>query len=306
VRRTWFQTAAYILLVYLLLPAGCSSPCHGQDRQFTQASKEWNLPVKPFRIIGNIYYVGSAGISSYLIESSAGLMLLNSGTAETASLILPNIKQLGFDSHEVKILVGLHGHYDHIGGMAAIKKATGAKLFMSAADRSVVESGGRNDTQWGDTFSWQPVKVDRELHDGDKIRLGGTELVVHATPGHTQGTITCTMEVRQNDREYHVVFAGSVSCTNYMLVGNPRYPAIAKDFERTFNTLKSLPCDIFLAEHGWDFALADKIKLLEQGQNANPFIDPVGYHQYLERAEARYHDLLMKQSSFSEKSASSN
>jgi metallo-beta-lactamase class B len=91
-----------------------------------------------------------------------------------------------------------------------------------------------------------------------------------------------------------------------MLVGNPRYPAIAKDFERTFNTLKSLPCDIFLAEHGWDFALADKIKLLEQGQNANPFIDPVGYHQYLERAEARYHDLLMKQSSFSEKSASSN
>ena len=305
VRRIWFQTEACVLLACLLLAAGCSSPRQSQARQFTQAPKEWNLPVKPFRIIGNIYYVGSTGISSYLIESSAGLILLNSGTAETASQVLTNIQQLGFDPHQVKILVGLHGHYDHIGGMAVIKKATSAKLCMSAADRPLVENGGKNDFQYGDAFSWQPVKVDRELHDGDKIRQGGTELVVHSTPGHTQGTITCTMEIRQDDKEYHVVFAGSVSCPNYTLAGNPRYPVIAEDFEHTFKTMKSLPCDIFLTEHGWDCALADKIKLLEQVPNANPFIDPVGYGQYLENAEAKYHDLLKKQSGLSGKQASS-
>jgi metallo-beta-lactamase class B len=305
VRRIWFQTGAYVLLA-CLLSTGCGSPRQGRDRQFTQAPKEWNLPVKPFRIMGNIYYVGSAGISSYLIESSAGLMLLNSGTTETASQVLANIQQLGFDPHQVKILIGLHGHYDHIGGMAVIKKATGAKLYMSAADRAVVESGGRNDFQYGDGFAWQPVKVDRELHDGDKICLGGTELAVHATPGHTRGTISCTMEIRPEDKEYHVVFAGSVSCPNYTLVGNPRYPGIAEDFERTFKTMKSLPCDVFLTEHGWDCALPDKIKLLEQDPNANPFIDPAGYRQYLERAEAQYHDLLLKQSGLSGKRASSN
>jgi metallo-beta-lactamase class B len=254
----------------------------------------------------NIYYVGSAGISSCLIESSAGLILLNSGTAETASQVLANIQQLGFGPRQVKILVGLHGHYDHIGGMAVIKKATGAKLYMSAVDRAVVESGGRNDFQYGDGFAWQPVKVDRELHDGDKIRLGGTELIVHSTPGHTRGTITCTMQVRQEGKEYHVIFAGSVSCPNYTLVGNSRYPGITEDFERTFKTMKSLPCDIFLTEHGWDCALADKIKLLEQNPSANPFIDPVGYGQYLEKAETQYHNLLLKQSGLSGKPASSN
>jgi len=305
VKRIWFQTGACVFAC-LLLSAGCSSPRPGQERQFTQAPKEWNLPVKPFRIIGNIYYVGSAGISSCLIESSAGLILLNSGTAETASQVLANIQQLGFDPHQVKILVGLHGHYDHIGGMAVIKHATGAKLYMSAADRAVVESGGRNDFQYGDGFAWQPVAVDRELRDGDNIRLGGTELVVHATPGHTPGAIACTMDIRQADKEYHIVFAGSVSCPNYTLVGNPRYPGIAEDFACTFKTMKSLPCDIFLTEHGWDCALADKMKLLEQGRNPNPFIDPAGYRQYLESAEARYHDLLMKQSGISGKRASAD
>ena len=306
VRRIWRHTGACVLLAGCLLPAGCSSPLPSQDRPFTQAPKEWNLPVKPCRMVGNIYYVGSAGISSYLIESSEGLILLNSGTMATAAQVLTNLQQLGFEPHQVRILVGLHGHYDHIGGMAVIKQATGAKLFVSAADRSLVESGGRNDPQSGDGFAWPPVAVDRVLHDGDKIRLGGIELAVHATPGHTPGTITCTMELRQADRVCHVVFAGSVSCPNYTLVGNAHYPAVAKDFERTFKTMESLPCDIFLTEHGWDCALADKLKRLEPGQNTNPFIDPSGYHQYLQNAEARYHDLLVKQTGLSGKSAASN
>jgi len=114
------------------------------------------------------------------------------------------------------------------------------------------------------------------------------------------------MDIRQADKEYHVVFAGSVSCPNYTLVGNPRYPGIAEDFERTFKTMKSLPCDIFLTEHRWDCALADKMKLLEQGRNPNPFIDPAGYGQYLEKAETQYHNLLLKQSGLSGKPVSSN
>ena len=182
-----------------------------------------------------------------------------------------------------------------MGGADLIKKATGAKLFMSAADHPLVETGGRNDSHYGDTFAWQPVAVDRTLHDGETIRLGGVELVVHSTPGHTPGSITCTMKVKQSD----VVFASSVSCPDYTLVGNSRYPGIAEDFAHTFKTLKSLPCDIFLAEHGWDCALADKIKRLEQDHNTNPFIDSAGFHQYLEGAETCYRDLLVKQSDIS-------
>ncbi len=303
-RRIGSETRAVVLLACGLLLAGCVSPDKASslaDRPFTQSPGEWNQPVKPFRIIGNVYYVGTSGISSYLVATPDGLILLDCGPRETAALVLENIQQLGFAPRQVKILVGLHGHYDHVGGAALVKNATGAKLFVGAAGRALVESGGRNDDQWGDTFAWQPVSVDRGLRDGDKVRLGGVELMVRSTPGHTRGSITCLMKTREADREYGVVFAGSVSCPDYRLVGNPRYPDIAADFERTFETLKALSCDVFLAEHGWDFALPDKIKRLEQEPNANPFIDPTGYRQYLERAEARYHDQLVKQTDSSGK-----
>ena len=291
-----------ILLACLLLSAGCASPVKVSDspnRQFTQAPKEWNLPVKPFRIVDNLYYVGASGMSSYLVATPAGMILLDCGTTETAAQVLENIKQLGFDPRQVKLLIGLHGHYDHVGGAALIKQATGAKLLVSAADRALVETGGRNDFQWGDSFAWPPAVVDRKLRDGETIRLGGVELVVHSTPGHTPGSITCTMNVRQADQPCHVVFVASVSCPDYTLVGNSHYPGIAEDFTRTFKTLKSLPCDIFLTEHGWDCALADKIKRLDQDRHTNPFIDPAGYRQYIESAETRFNDLLLKQSGVS-------
>jgi metallo-beta-lactamase class B len=296
--RAGLKAGAITLLAGGLLSAGHAAPgkvSDSPDRPCTRAPKQWNRPVRPFCIVSNLYYVGTAGISAYLVATPAGLILLNCGTSETAELVLENIRQLGFDPRQVKMLVGLHGHYDHVGGAAVvIKQATGAELLVGAADRTVVESGGRNDPQYGDTFAWPPAAVDRGLRDGEKIRLGGVELVVHATPGHTPGAITCTMEARQEEKQYHVVFAGSVSCPDYTLVGNARYPGIREDFPRTFKTLKSLPCDMFLTEHGWDCALTDKIKGL--GQNSSPFIDPVGYRRYIETAETRYADLLRKQS----------
>jgi metallo-beta-lactamase class B len=167
--------------------------------------------------------------------------------------------------------------------------------LVGAADRALVESGGRNDPQFGDAFAWPPVKVDRALRDGDTVKLGGVELQVHATPGHTAGVITCTQTVRQGDKDCAVVFVGSVSCPDYKLVGNPLYPGVANDFVRTFKTLNSLPCDVFLTEHGWDCDLAGKMKRLDFG-DANPFIDPDGYHRYLAGAEKRFEDLFRKQS----------
>jgi adenosylhomocysteine nucleosidase len=257
-------TDAAVLLVCSLIFWGCASPRQTRDRPFTQTPQAWNVPVKLFRIVGD------------------------------------NIRQLGFDPRGVKMLVGLHGHYDHLGGAALIKQATGAKLLVGAADRAVVESGGRNDPQYGDTFAWQPVPVDRTLRDGDVIRLGGTELKVHATPGHTPGCVTCTLKVKHGDQDRAVVFAGSISCPDYKLTGNASYPAIAVDFKRTFHTLGSLPCDVFLTEHGWDCALAEKIRRLESG-DPSPFIDPGGYRQYLAEAEARFTDLLRRQSGTEEK-----
>jgi metallo-beta-lactamase class B len=234
----------------LFLLAGCVSQPVAQDWQFTRAPKEWSVPLKPFQIFDNIYYVGATGMSSYLVSTPSGLILLDCGTAETAALVLENIKQLGFNPRQVKILVGLHGHYDHIGGAAVVKKAAGAKLFVGAGDRALVESGGRNDPQFGDHFAWKPVAVDRVLRDGDKIELGGIELKVHATPGHTPGCITCTMKARKGDGSYDVVFAGSVSCPDYKLAGNPRYPGIADEFTHTFQTLKPCIATFFLPNTG--------------------------------------------------------
>lgn len=282
-----------MLIVCLLFASGCASA--RQRPLFTVAPKEWNLPVKPFQIVGNVYYVGSSGISSYLVVSPDGLILLNCGTIETARQVLANIKQLGFDPGKVKILIGLHGHYDHVGGAGLIKQATGAKLFVGTDDRELVENGGRNDAQFGDAYVFPPVAVDRKLQDGEKIQLGAVELFIHTTPGHTPGTITCTMTMGAGNRQYHIVFAGSVTCPSYTLVGNPRYPEVVEDFSRTFKTLNSLPCDVFLTEHGWDCDLANKIKQLDHA-GPNPFSDPAGYHQLLANAEARFNELRRKQS----------
>jgi len=263
-----------------------------------QGNPEWTTPHKPFRVIGNVYYVGSKDLASYLITTSDGLILINSSLTASVPLIEKSVEALGFHFKDVKILLISHGHWDHAAGSAEIKRLTGAKYMVMDADVPLVESGGKDDFQYGAEAGSQfpKTKVDRVLHDGDEVNLGGVVLVAHKTPGHTKGCTTWTMKVRQDSKTYNVVIVGSPNVnTGYKLVGNAAYPSIAQDYETTFWVSKSLPCDVFLGAHAGYFGMEEKFARMKAG-GVNPFIDPEGYKSYIADREKAFRTELAKQS----------
>jgi metallo-beta-lactamase class B len=262
-----------------------------------QVNPDWTEPFPPFRIAGNLYYVGSKDLASYLITTPQGHILINSDLETSPPLIRASVEKLGFKFSDIRILLISHAHWDHDGGSAAIKTLAGAKYMVMDGDVSVVESGGKTDFQYGNepTSLYPPTKVDRVLHDGEEVKLGGTTLVAHLTPGHTKGCTTWTMKVTEAGKSYDVVIIGSPNVNEgYKLVGNPSYPGIVSDYERTFQVLKSLPVDIFLGAHGSYFDLLTKYARLKEGA-ANPFIDPAGYKSYVTDREQAYRTELAKQ-----------
>jgi metallo-beta-lactamase class B len=264
---------------------------------FAQVNPEWTTNHAPFRVIGNVYYVGSQDLASYLITTPQGLILINSNLTSSVPLIKKSVEKLGFKFSDVKILLISHGHWDHAAGSAEIKRLTGAKYMVMDADVPLVESGGMDDFQYGNEPGSQfpKTKVDRVLHDGEEVKLGGVVLVAHKTPGHTKGCTTWTMKVRENTKSYNVVIVGSPNVnTGYKLVGNAAYPTIAQDYELTFRTLQSLPCDVFLGAHGLYFGLDAKYTRMGAG-GANPFVDPDGYTSYVAEREQTFRAELAKQ-----------
>jgi len=264
---------------------------------FAQANPEWTESFPPFRVAGNLYYVGSKGLASYLITTPKGNILINSDLEANVPMISASIEKLGFHFADTKILLISHAHWDHDAGSAMILQRTGAKYMVMDADVSVVESGGKTDFQYGNTASslYPPAKVDRILHDGDEVTLGGTVLVAHLTPGHTKGCTTWTMKVDDGGKTYNVVIVGSPNVNpGYKLVSNPAYPQIAEDYERMWRVLKSLPCDIFLGAHGSYFGLDEKYPL-RKDVGANPFVDPDGYKRFIAQKEEEFRTELARQ-----------
>jgi metallo-beta-lactamase class B len=262
-----------------------------------QSNLDWTEPFPPFRIAGNLYYVGSKGLANYLITTPQGNILINSDLEANVPMIEASIEKLGFKFKDTKILLISHAHWDHDAGSALIKEKTGATYIVMDADVSVVESGGKTDFQYGGNpdFLYPPTKVDRILHDGDEVKLGGTTLVAHLTPGHTKGCTSWTMQVTEAGKIYNVVIVGSPNVNpGYKLVNNGAYPQIAEDYERMWRVLKSLPCDIFLGAHGNYFGLEAKYPLLKQ-DGANPFIDPDGYKKFVVEKEQEFRAELSKQ-----------
>src|SRR5271155_3428907 len=275
-------------LVFVLVLAGGVS---------AQSNPDWTEPFPPFHIAGNLYYVGSKGLANYLVVTPQGNILINSDLEANVPLIKASIEKLGFRFKDTKILLISHAHWDHDAGSAMIKQMTGAKYMVMDADVSVVESGGKTDFQYGNTASslYAPAKVDRVLHDGDEVKLGDAVLVAHLTPGHTKGCPTWTMKVAEGGKTYNVVIVGSPNVnTGYKLVHNDNYPKIAADYERMFEVLKSLPCDIFLGAHGAYFGLEEKYARMKDG-GVNPFIDPAGYKEFVAQKEQDFHTELAKQ-----------
>lgn len=252
----------------------------------------WNRPIEPYQVISNIYYVGTNYLASFLITTPQGDILINPDYQQSVPLIRASVEKLGFRFSDIKIILISHAHDDHAAGCALAKKLTGAKLMVMDADVAEVESGGRHDFAYAQ--HWPPVKVDRVLHDGDKVTLGGTTLTAHLTPGHTKGCTTWTMEVKDGGRSYNVVIVGSPNVNSgYKLVNNKLYPQIAADYAKTFRVLASLPCDVFLGAHGVYYDMDAKLKKLQAGEN--PFIDPAGYQAYVKDRQQAFEEELRKQ-----------
>lgn len=261
-------------------------------------AEEGNQPFPPFRIIGNIYYVGARDIASYLIVTPAGDFLLNTGYEDTALLIRASIQHMGFHLSDIRILLNSQAHFDHVAGQAAMQKWTGAKIYSSAADATVLETGGKTDPLYGKEHTFTPVKVDRIVRDGEGVTLGGVTLVAHLTPGHTRGCTTWTMKVADAGKQYDVVIVGGTSINpGVRLLHAPTYPGIADDFAQTFRVLRSLHCDIFLGAHGSYYGMISKRERQQAGQGSTPFLDPQGYRDYVDRAEQTYRAALRREES---------
>ncbi|HWY71753.1 MAG TPA: subclass B3 metallo-beta-lactamase [Terriglobales bacterium] len=264
---------------------------------FAQTDPSWTEPFPAHKIVGNVYYVGSRGLASYLIATPQGNILINSNLESSVPQIRSSIEKLGFHFSEVKILLISHAHWDHDAGSAALKKLTRAQYMVMAGDAPVVESGGKDDFQYGNSPAnlYPPAKVDRVLHDGDEVRLGGVVLTAHLTPGHTKGCTTWTLKVSEAGKTYNVVIVGSPNVNpGYKLVNNPQYPEIAADYESMFRVLRQLPCDVFLGAHGNYYSMETKFARLKSG-GANPFVDPDGYKNFVSDKEQAFRSELAKQ-----------
>jgi metallo-beta-lactamase class B len=237
-----------------------------------QGNPDWHTAFPAFRLGGNLYYVGTADLAVYLINTPQGNILINSDFPEDVPLIKKSIEQLGFKYSDTKIILISHAHGDHDEGTGVIKKETGAKLMVMDADVPAEES----------TAPGRPAAhVDRVLHDGTSVELGGAKLVAHLTPGHTRGCTTWTMQERDGGRTLNVVIVGSPNVNpGYTLVGNKDYPQIADDYVKTFAVLKKLPCDVFLGAHGAYFGLKAKYEKMKAGSK-DAFVDPDGYKAYV-------------------------
>jgi len=258
-----------------------------------QANPEWTTPIAPFHIAGNLYYVGSKDLASYLIVTAKGDILINSSLPESVPLIRSSVEQLGFRFTDIKILLISHAHGDHDAGSAGVIRETHAKYMVMDGDVDVVESGGATDFAYGKTGTYPPARVDRVLHDGDQVRIGGTVLTAHKTAGHTKGCTTWTLQVQEGGRPRNVVIVGSWNVNpGFRLVDRPgqpaSYPQIAADYRRTFTVLKALPCDIFLGAHGAYFGMLAKLDRIKSGAAENVWLDPAGYQAAVAEREQAF------------------
>ncbi|HRK63646.1 MAG TPA: subclass B3 metallo-beta-lactamase [Terricaulis sp.] len=247
-----------------------------------------NHAAPPVEIAQGVYYVGASDIAAYLIDTGEGLILIDGGYAETAPIILDNIRALGFAPSDVRILLNTHAHFDHAAGLAALKQATGAQLYASPEDAALLRAGGRGDFFLRDFFRYTPVSADHELRDGEAVTLGAVTLTAHFMPGHTKGCTSWTFPATMRDgavRQTLVIC--SLSTLRYDLVGNADYPEIAADYARTYEALNALPCEIFLGAHGRWFDLPAVRTRVAAGDH-NAFVQPQACRAFLAESQGAY------------------
>ena len=271
-----------------------------EQEAWSKVLKDWSLPIEPRRIIGNIYYVGSNLISTFLIVTPAGHILIDTGDVRMLPQTEANIERLGFKVRDVKILVNTQAHIDHCGGFAEFKRQTGATIAVSKLDGELMMRGGKGDYANTGAFAngpdtgYEPIKPDRTIADGDRVELGGVRLIAHLTPGHTKGCTSWSMRANENGKEYDVLFFCGLTVSPYKLTNNEKYPNIVEDVRNSFIKLRSMHVDVLLAAHGFWFDLEGKFARQKEG-TPNPFIDPDELGQHLTEMEKDFEQALQGQ-----------
>ena len=255
----------------------------------------WAMPFPGHRVIGNLYAVGTYGLGVFLVASDEGHILINTGLEDSTALILENIEFVGYLLDDVRILLTMQAHWDHTAALAEIKEITGAEMWATADDATVLEDGGYSDPHFGGQESFRPVAVDKIIRDGETIELGNIRLLVHEHPGHTEGSSSYSMRVHENDRDYDVVIAnmGTINAGKRLTV-DPTYPGVANDFAETYRKQKLMDVDVWVAAHGAQYGLHDKYK---PGQAYSPdtFVDPEGFLAEVERLERIFLEQLAEE-----------
>nr|ADC79555.1 B3 beta-lactamase [Pseudomonas otitidis] len=275
------------LALLLAQPAVAAQAVLPQLQPYT-APAAWLTPVAPLRIADNTWHIGTASITALLVKTPEGAVLLDGGMPQVADHLLANMRELGVAPGDLKLILHSHAHIDHVGPLAAIKKATGAQLVSNAESAMLLQRGDSQDIHFGDDMVFAPVQVDRLVQDGETVELGGMTFTAHFTPGHTPGSLSWTWTDRRDGKPLRIAYSDSLSAPGYSLWMNPRFPKIAEAFRSGFAAVRALPCDLLITPHaeasGWDYTNAE---------HPNP--SPMSCKAYADKAEAAFDAQLKKQ-----------
>jgi metallo-beta-lactamase class B len=288
-----------IALVALFSLAGAA---HAQTTKDLLAAllAKWNKPTEPFKMIGNVYYVGTDGLASYLITTPQGHILVDAVMPESTSQIKASIEKLGFKITDIKFVLNTHAHIDHTGGLAELKQASGGQMVAGEADKPLLEGGYYPGAEDNEALKFPPVKVDRTVREGDKVTVGDVTLIARETPGHSPGCTSWEFSVKDGDatRSALIFCSGTVALNR--LVGSPTYSGIVADYKKTFARAKDMKVDVLLAPHPEMYKMAEKRAKLSEG-GPNPFVSPGEFNAYAATLEKAFEDALVKQTAAQEK-----
>ncbi len=264
-----------------------AQPARFSTEWYAQFSGPYSAPAEPFRIVGNIHYVGAANIASYLITSPQGHILLDTGTVEMHDVIRNNVATLGFQMSDIKIMISSHAHFDHIAGHAMMQRLTAAQVIAMVGDAEALEAGTDN-SALGAT-GWEPVKVDRVLKHGDTVSLGGNTLRAIHSSGHTQGATTWVTTAMERGTQYTVAFLGGTTPNGGVpVINNPRHETVIEDTTRTFAYLKAekVP-DLYLVGHPRAM-FEGKVDRIKAGETPHPLLNGEAWTKQIVDAQARF------------------
>jgi len=249
----------------------------------------WNDPFPPHRVMDNLYYVGTSMLSSFLITTPEGHILVSANYESSVPIIKASVEELGFDFEDIKILISGHAHPDHIEGNALVKELTGAEVVVGRLDAPDVRAARTPDGE--------PLPIDRLVDDGDTVTLGGTTLTAHLMPGHTPGCLAWSLDLEEGGRTYYGFIECSLNGRFLRYVGNEAYPNIADDMRATYRKAREIPVEVFVSSHGVFYGLDEKYaKLTTRGEgDPNPFVDPDGYKAHVDEQERLFEEALARQ-----------